>query len=73
MLLLILKTFLAKIIRDIIIFLHDDYVRYIYKDKHFIYKWGLPFNLTLGIHRFLKKEDYDVIENEYYWLNKVKD
>jgi hypothetical protein len=49
---------LGRLYRDIVVTFSGDYVEYTLKGGCFTYKNILPFNMTLGIYRFLKKEDF---------------
>ena len=53
-----LLEFLGRFYRDIVVMCSGNYVEYTLKDGYFIYKNILPFNITLGIFKFLKKKDF---------------
>ena len=48
----------GKFYRDVVVMCSGDYVEYTLKGGCFVYKNILPFNMTLGIYRFLKKKDF---------------
>ena len=54
----------GKLYRDIVVMCNSNYVEYTLKGGCFTYKNILPFNMTLGIYRFLKKEDFYAIISE---------
>jgi hypothetical protein len=54
----ILLESLGRLYRDIVVTCSSDFVEYTLKGGCFTYKNILPFNMTLGIYRFLKKEDF---------------
>ena len=60
----ILLEFLGKLYRDIVVTCSSDYVEYTWKGGCFTYKNILPFNMTLGVYRFLKKEDFYALISE---------
>ena len=55
---------LGRLYRDIVVTCSSDYIEYTFRGGCFTYKNILPFNMTLGIYRFLKKEDFYAFINE---------
>ena len=53
-----LINFIGKGYRDLTVLFSGDFIEYFIKGKHFIYKNFLPFNMTIGLYKFLKSEDY---------------
>lgn len=54
----ILLSFLGKLYRDIVVMCSEDYIEYTLRNGYFIYKNILPFNMTLGMYKFLKDADF---------------
>ena len=54
----ILLSFLGKLYRDIVVMCSGDYIEYTLRNGYFIYKNILPFNMTLGMYKFLKDADF---------------
>ena len=54
----LLLEFVGKLYRDIVVMCSNGYIEYTFKGGCFTYKNILPFNMTLGIYKFLKKEDF---------------
>lgn len=53
-----LQNVLAILIRDIIVLKDVWYTEYTVKDGYYIYKWNIPFNITIGDYKFLSKRYY---------------
>ena len=49
---------IGKLYRDIVVMCSNSYVEYTVKGGCFTYRNILPFNITLGVYRFLKKDDF---------------
>lgn len=53
-----IKNFIGMLVRDVVVYLSNDYVEYYYEDNTFIYKTFLPYSFTIGMYKFLKEDDY---------------
>lgn len=58
-----IQCILALLIIDIIGYLSKDFVDYKVMDNYIIYKWHLPFNLTLDTYKFIKAKEYNTKYN----------
>lgn len=58
-----LKSILAILIIDIIGYISNDFVDFTVDGKYIVYKWHLPFNLTLDIYKFIKAKEYNTKYN----------
>lgn len=56
---------IGKLYRDIVVLCSKDNIEYLVKGGCFVYKNILPFNITIGVYKFLKKQDfYALLNNE---------
>ena len=60
----ILLESLGKLYRDMVVICSGNYIEYTLKGGCFIYKNILSFNMTIGMYKFLKKEDFYALINE---------
>lgn len=66
-----LTNTIGKLYRDVVVLCSGDFVEYFVKGGYFVYKNILPFNMTMGVYKFLKKDDYFPMKASIK-LNKVK-